>query len=309
MKKYRYSEIFGRTIQGEGRYTNIPSVWIRYWGCTLSCDGFGQDDPTDPSTYERPYDLISIKDITKMEDLPVFTKQCDSAYSWNKDFRHLAHLNTAEEIVQRLRDVTKSEFNPDGLFLHPHSGQNIHMCFTGGEPIMSQESMVEVLKVMKSQNNLPNYVTVETNGTVHLKPNLSSFIQKNYAPSVSAPEGEIWQEREWFWSVSPKLFNTSGELAEQAIHPEIIKEYQDISPNGQLKFVVNGTDASWNELEEVLYRFRTAGITWPVYIMPSGATKEDQERHQARICEQAFDRGYNFSARVHCWVFGNVVGK
>ena len=60
-KKYRYSEVFGGndgptpTIQGEGKYAGHPTVWIRFWGCNFNCDGFGQKDPRDPSTYELHY--------------------------------------------------------------------------------------------------------------------------------------------------------------------------------------------------------------------------------------------------------------
>ena len=44
-----YSEIF-RSIQGEGIYTGVPTVWLRMFGCNLECNGFGQDDPTDPDS-------------------------------------------------------------------------------------------------------------------------------------------------------------------------------------------------------------------------------------------------------------------
>ena len=49
-----YSEIF-KSIQGEGHYTGVPTTWLRFFGCNLECNGFGQDDPTDPSTYKLPY--------------------------------------------------------------------------------------------------------------------------------------------------------------------------------------------------------------------------------------------------------------
>ena len=39
------------------------------------------------------------------------------------------------------------------------------------------------------------------------------------------------------------------------------------------------------------------------------AIKQMQESHQARIAEQAVERGYSVAARVHTWVFGNVIGK
>ena len=54
MRKYLYSEVF-HSIQGEGHYTGRPTVWLRFFLCNLQCNGFGQIDPTNESTYELPY--------------------------------------------------------------------------------------------------------------------------------------------------------------------------------------------------------------------------------------------------------------
>ena len=43
--------------------------------------------------------------------------------------------------------------------------------------------------------------------------------------------------------------------------------------------------------------------------MPVGATEESQSKdHVSRIAEQTMDRGYNVSARVHCYIWGNQIG-
>ena len=86
MKKYKYSEIFGKTIQGEGKYTGAPTVWIRFWGCNFECNGFGQNTPEDASTYNLDYQTIDVSAIKHMNDLPVFSRGCDSSYSWSKKF-------------------------------------------------------------------------------------------------------------------------------------------------------------------------------------------------------------------------------
>jgi hypothetical protein len=43
--------------------------------------------------------------------------------------------------------------------------------------------------------------------------------------------------------------------------------------------------------------------------MPVGADIEGQSKVAARVAEQAIQRGYCVSARVHTYVWGNVVGK
>ena len=67
---YAYSEIFD-SIQGEGEYTGYPTAWLRFYLCNLQCNGFSQDDPTDPSTYKLPYkdfDIIEIKDLKEFKE-------------------------------------------------------------------------------------------------------------------------------------------------------------------------------------------------------------------------------------------------
>ena len=142
-KQYRYSEIF-KSIQGEGKYTGIPTLWYRAWGCNFNCDGFGQEDPKDPETWDLPYETIQLKDIDKIENLPVFSLGCDSSYSWSKRFRHLAPKDTAKGIVDSIEALMTNEYNPYGKFAHPKSQIMQHMAFTGVEPMMSQHTLLAI---------------------------------------------------------------------------------------------------------------------------------------------------------------------
>jgi len=301
-KKYNYSEIF-HSFQGEGKYTGTQTAWIRFFLCNLQCDGFGQKDPTDPSTYVLPFQDFDVSSVERVEDLPVWEYGCDSSYTWAKKFKHLAKSKTAEEIVNEITNVClKNEFNSEGNFLHP-SGQWTHMAFTGGEPMLNQAAMVDILNEFKKQDNTPHCVTVETNGTKKLKDDLSQCIDSRYFHPFQD------HDFEWFWSVSPKLLSTSGEKEKKAIKPEIVAEYARVSNFGQLKYVVNGTPESWEEVERHTKAFRDAGVDWDVWIMPVGATKEQQEDEQiAEIAVEAIRRGYKVSGRLHCYIFGNKIG-
>ena len=299
-KKIAYSEIF-HSIQGEGHYTGRPTAWLRFFLCNLQCDGFGQKDPTDPSTYVLPYKEIKVEDIRRLEDLPVWKYGCDSSYSWSAKFKHLQHKHTAAEICNRIRQSMYHPSNPEGRF-NKQDGTMQHMCFTGGEPLMkhAQEAAIGIIDQFATEGDFPLYVTWETNGT---QPLTSEFA--NY---FSEYPGEV------FFSVSPKLWRTSGEKPEDAIKPEIVKTYENLSRNGQLKFVVNGTEESWNELEETVALFRDAGVTYPVWVMGVGATLEAQKGTEAgyigeaHIATEAFKRGYNYSSRVHVHLWGNTMG-
>ena len=109
------------------------------------------------------------------------------------------------------------------------------------------------------------------------------------------------------WSVSPKLSH-SGEDIDVSIRPDCLVDYAARSNVGQLKYVVDGSEECWNEVESITEKFRKTGIGWDVWIMPVGATQEQQEDVQEDICQQTVSRGFNFSPRVHNWIFGNRVG-
>ena len=294
MKKYKYSEIFGKTIQGEGKYTGVPTVWIRFWGCNFECNGFGQDTPEDSSTYNLDYQTIDVLSIKHMNDLPVFSRGCDSSYSWSKKFSHLANTDTVSDICDKLESYLKSDSNPGGKFLHPVSNQYTHMAFTGGEPMMNQSAIADIMQEFERRGNLPQYITIETNGTQELR---STFIKY-----FSDYKGEI------FWSVSPKLY-LSGEKWEDAIKPDVVYGYKQISDVGQLKYVSNGSDQSWKEVSLATLEYNQRNVCWPVWIMPVGADIEGQNKVAAMVTEGAVERGYNVAARVHTYIFGNVVGK
>ena len=279
-----YSEIF-KSIQGEGHYTGVPTTWLRFFGCNLECNGFGQDDPTDPSTYKLPFNEFDLIDVKNVEDLPVWKYGCDSSYSWSKRFAKLQHNKTHEEVAKKLFD---------GMY-----NENTHVAFTGGEPLM-KAAQKNTMKILDEINVLlgdkeVQYITWETNGTRELIPEFVEYLK------IKRDNGT-----ELFFSVSPKMFNTSGE--KDVVCPDIVKQYHDISPVGQLKFVCNGTEASWNEIDESIIKFREVGINYPIWIMPVGATEESQDELAKEITIETMNRGYNVAARVHCYIFGNQIG-
>ena len=291
-----YSEIF-RSIQGEGVYTGVPTVWLRLFGCNLECNGFGQKDPTDPDTYILPYKDIDLIDITVPEQLPVFKYGCDSSYSWSRRFNKIQRKGTAKEVADELYQLMYDN--------------RTHVAFTGGEPMMraGQKNIVKVIEHLKDNFTVDNHrgyltdVTFETNGTRPIIDELRLQIKNDI----------IAHNTEYFFSVSPKIWSTSGE--KDRICPEIVKGYYDavhffpFKSYGQLKFVCNGSLTSWCEIENAVNQFRDAGVKWPIWIMPVGATEESQnEDRVAVIAEETMNRGWNVAARVHCYIWGNQIG-
>lgn len=281
-KQYRYSEIF-RSLQGEGFHTGKPSVFLRLWGCNFECLGFSNPQRIEPIDFD-PASFQHIK------DLPVIERGCDTVYSWRRDFQHLSTRATAVAICERIEELCQS-------FFHPISNQWTHLVVTGGEPMLQQNAIVDVLEAFEERNNLPSYVTVETNGTRRLREQLESTIQRLY----SAPG------REWLWSVSPKLSH-SGELWEDAIKPDVVAGYAEVSDAGQLKYVADGDSDCWTEISKATAMYRDANVNFPVWIMPVGSTFAQSNEAQRGIAEHTIELGYNFAARVHSYIFGNEIG-
>ena len=294
-KKYYYSEIF-HSIQGEGHYTGVPTAWIRFFLCNLQCNGFGQIDPTNPDTYDLPFEDFDVTTVKKVEDLPVWEKGCDSSYTWAKKFKGLMGHETPSVLAGKLIDILRNENNPEGLFLHPVTKQRQHLCFTGGEPLMAsgQFATVGIYEELERQGNLPSSMTFETNGTQKVREPFAEWIKRI--------------KEEVFFSCSPKLFTVSGEKSDKAIKPEIVAEYYKLSKAGQLKFVVGPKQREWDEMEEAVEKFRSAGVEWPIWIMPTGAREQEQHASAGDVAQKAFQRGYNVAARVHVYLFGNKIG-
>ena len=295
-KQYLYSEIF-HSAQGEGLYTGTPGPWLRYFMCNLQCNGFGQKDPTDESTYKLPYKDLDTSKYEKLEDLPVFEYGCDSSYSWSAKYKKFQHKATAAEMARRIVSSMKNRHNPQGLFIHPNNGaywQHLHI--TGGEPLMphAQECTTEIMKCLIMKANFPASITFETNGTQELTPELIEEINVYKLPV--------------HWSISPKLWHTAGEHHTKAFKPDNIKALQDVSPHGMLKFVCNGTKEAWEEIQEKTNVLRKMEVNFPVSIMPVGATVEGQKLVDSQVATEAVARGYHISARVHTYLWGNTIG-
>lgn len=190
---------------------------------------------------------------------------------------------------------------PRGTFRHPDSKQWTHMVFTGGEPMLknTQPGMISVLEEFRSRDNLPRNVTVETNGTKPITPELEKYLI----------DFRFEDKGEWMWSISPKLWSTAGEKPKKAIQPDVVGRYAFLSDKGQLKYVVNGSAESWREVEHNTQLFREAGCDFPVWIMGIGGTYEGLTETEASIADEAIQRGYNYTTRAHVHIYGNAIGK
>jgi len=270
------------SIQGEGSHIGKPSVFIRVFGCNLSCPGFGQPRGKLIPIEDMPHNTFDVSGITSMNQLPVVTIGCDSSAAWSKKYRHLATSHTSDELYDIIMSDCDDKYDLPDLVI------------TGGEPLLKkyQRFWPKLLsKLPKSMN-----VTFETNGTQELLP---EFIE-------SIADNSIRTNRFTF-SVSPKL-SISGEPSCKSIKPDVIKQYTDVCKNSDneiyLKFVIRD-EIDIVEVKDVITKSNFDKV---VYLMPEGATLEGVELTERSTADLAIKHGYWFTPRLHINLFGNNWG-
>lgn len=289
MRNIKFSELF-MSVQGEAHRNGMPTVFFRFFGCNLQCDGFGQLEPTNPDSWVLPYKNPEIQKNFG-DAKPVFTHGCDSSYSWHSKFKKFAETESANEISSRMISLLRSSgYNPEN-WVHSRVYTDMQLCFTGGEPMLWQDEMIEIVDSLREVGSDPSVFTIETNTTQGIKNEMRSFIETDRV----------------HLACSPKLYNVSGE--KRGIDIPTIQSYIDTGYTGSLKFVMNNREESWNELLPIVDALQIAP-GWDLWIMPVGSTVESQNDEEIpRICERAIKEGFFVAGRTHIQLFGNKVGK
>lgn len=120
------------SIQGEGKYVGTPSLFFRFGGCNMRCEGFG--------CKETASDGVEVMG-------------CDTVYAVNKEhfLQNWIPLKRAQELLNVL-----------SLYDLPEA---VDVVLTGGEPLIyaNDEVFVEFLEHLVSEGHR---ITFETNGSM-----------------------------------------------------------------------------------------------------------------------------------------------
>jgi organic radical activating enzyme len=284
MSKIKIAELF-YSIQGEGRYMGVPSVFLRTFGCNFKCAGFGM--PRGEESHEAT-DIAAthkmIESFQKYEDLPLVSTGCDSYASWHPDFKDLSPMLTSEAIADRIVEII-----PHGEW------KDEHLVITGGEPLLGWQRAYPDLLEHNKMRGLKE-ITFETNGTQKLTPEF-----KHYLGEWTA---EHW-DREVTFSVSAKL-PCSGEKWNEAILPEVVCEYEQVG-TAYLKFVI-ATPQDFADAECAIAAYRTAGFKGHVYLMPVGGVESVYALNNRTVADLAMKNGLRYSDRLQVPLFKNEWG-
>ncbi len=294
MEKIRYSEIF-ESVQGEGRFVGVPSVFFRTFGCNFHCHGFGQG--RDKSKWlkpeEMPYATMDLTGIKHVKDLPIADIGCDASASWASRYKHLVDWDSVDVIAKKILSYT-----PESKWICS-TGQDIHFIITGGEPLMWQRQIEQLIR-QPAFRDLKN-LTFETNCTQPWKDNFDKFMHGLTAGDYTKEPVHVT------WSTSPKL-SISGEHWGKAIRPEVAYQYSQI-PNTHLyfKFVVED-EKDLEEVDMARKAYADAGVEADIYLMAVGATVEGQSKTAKQVADLCLKYGYKYSPRLHVDLFGNKWG-
>jgi organic radical activating enzyme len=282
MSKIKIAELF-YSIQGEGRYMGVPSVFLRTFGCNFKCAGFGM--PRGEMSHEAT-DIAAthkmIESFQKYEDLPLVSTGCDSYASWHPDFKELSPMLTSEAIADRIMEILPQDHWKDE-----------HLVITGGEPLLGWQRAYPDLLDHPKMAGLKE-ITFETNGTQKLTEEFKEYLK----------DWNDWN-REVTFSVSAKL-PCSGEKWEEAILPEVVCEYEDFG-TAYLKFVI-ATEQDFADAECAIAAYRTAGFKGHIYLMPVGGVESVYAMNNKNVALLAMKNGLRYSDRLQVPLFKNEWG-
>jgi organic radical activating enzyme len=122
------------SIQGEGKYVGTPSLFFRFGGCNMKCEGFG------------------CSEIAPNGDRVL---GCDTVYAVNKE--HFSQNWVAIESSQELLNVLE-------LYELPNA---VDIVLTGGEPLIYANDSIFVAFLEALIKN-GHRVTFETNGSLNI---------------------------------------------------------------------------------------------------------------------------------------------
>jgi len=279
MSKIKIAELF-YSIQGEGRYMGVPSVFLRTFGCNFKCQGFGmpkgelsvEAENVDPSKY------------TEYKSLPLVSTGCDSYASWDPRFKHLSPLMDTDAIADAIVDT-----------LPYKEWLDEHLVITGGEPLLGWQRAYPDLLDHPKMAGLKE-ITFETNGTQRLSDDFKKYLFK----WKNAVKG-----REITFSVSAKL-PCSGEKWEDAIQPDIVCQYEWFG-TAYLKFVI-ATEEDRDYALKAASEYRAAGFNGHVYFMPVGGVESVYNLNAKSVALMAMKHGLRYSDRLQVPLFKNEWG-
>ena len=191
---------------------------------------------------------------------------CDTKYTW--DWKSFDYSKEVKEIS--IKDIREriEQFNLR------------HLVITGGEPLMQQDDLAELLVFLKPDF----YVEIETNGTILPNNALSTLVDQ--------------------WNVSPKTKNSRNPL--ELCEDNECYAFFSKQKNCYFKYVVESKD-DLMEIHNLMKKHRLEKNR--VLLMTQAATKGELLERESNVFLMSKENGLGFSPRMHVAKWGSQRGK
>jgi organic radical activating enzyme len=286
MSKLKVAELF-YSIQGEGRYMGVPSVFLRTFGCNFRCAGFGMPRGEVSLEADNVAVMNAMHPFTKYEELPLVSTGCDSYASWHPDFKNLSPMRKNAELAEDI-----------AAMLPFKEWRDEHLVITGGEPLLGWQRAYPSLLDDPKMAGLRE-ITFETNGTQELSKEFRQYLLNWSLGNKSRGRDALT------FSVSAKL-PCSGEKWADAIRPEIVCQYEDVG-HTYLKLVI-ATKEDFADAQRAVAEYRAAGFKGHVYLMPVGGVESVYALNNKNVAILAMNQGWRYSDRLQVPLFKNEWG-
>jgi organic radical activating enzyme len=274
----KVSELF-YSVQGEGRFMGVPSIFLRTYGCNFTCQGFGM--PRGELSTEAENIASKAIEFKEYKSLPLVSTGCDSYASWHPAFKDLSPMVDTKGLAESIVDLLPFK-----------QWREEHLVITGGEPLLGWQRAYPDLLEQESMRGCKD-ITFETNGTMRLTEKFKEYL--------SMRSGHT----EFTFSVSAKL-PAAGEPWKDAIKPKVVVDYENYG-YVYLKFVV-ATEEDIQDALRATEEYRAAGLQGPVYLMPVGGVESVYSLNNKAVALAAMKHGLRYSDRLQVPLFKNEWG-
>ena len=210
---------------------------------------------------------------------------CDSKFTWDKTNPGFAIYQTLtpEALVSELVKIAEVQKRWPPLVI------------TGGEPMIWQRELVEVLRGYVKAHPYPNSAPIseiETAGTIVPSEEILMLAHFNVSPKLNSagnediPIGKLWNQE----ALTRYIFTHGGSFK------LVVGDGDDLSLKlflGLLKRLCEKNTVSWDRVRD------------KIYLMPEAETALELTARQPRILDLAMEHGVNATTRMHVIAYGD----
>lgn len=192
---------------------------------------------------------------------------CDTKHTWDwtsYDRKARTMMLRAEDIARRVQSTRVS-----------------NVVITGGEPLLQQRRLVDLVSVLKECGLR---IEVETNGTFQPDSGLATAVDQ--------------------WNVSPKLANSGNDVTRREVATSLA--WFAAKPHAYFKFVV-ARPSDLDEVRAIVARYRIPAGR--VLLMPEATTVSELARHSRWLVKRCCESGYRLGSRLQVLIWDETEGE